>query len=48
MMSVMSAQSTARNVPADAPNSAPPTMASSTVGASAASVTPMKPMTQLA
>ena len=36
MMSVMSAQSTARNVPADAPNSAPPTIASGTVGASAA------------
>ena len=48
MMSVISAQSTARNVPADAPNSAAPTTASGMFGAIAASVTPMKPITQLA
>ena len=36
MMSVISAQSTARNVPAEAPKSAAPTTATGTAGASAA------------
>jgi hypothetical protein len=48
MMSVISAQSTARKVPADAPNKAPPTIANGTAGASAARAIPTKPITQLA
>jgi hypothetical protein len=46
MMSVISAQSTARNVPAEAPKSAAPRMAIGTAGATAASVTPAKPIAQ--
>jgi hypothetical protein len=44
MMSVISAQSTARNVPCDAPKSAAPMTASGTLGAIAISNTPRPPM----
>jgi hypothetical protein len=48
MMSVISAQSTARNMPAEAPKRSPPNSASGTSGAIAASPTPTDPITQLA
>ena len=43
MMSVISAQSTARNVPCEAPKSAAPIVATRTLGARAISPTPMPP-----
>ena len=44
MMSVISAQSTARNVPWEAPNRAAPTIANGTPGAMAMRTTPRAPI----